>query len=115
MGIGFVVILSGIAVFLRSTTVQRSSADLDRAIRTYSERLSNTAYDGTCPTDYTAVPVPSGFTSTLSISYWDGNASPAAFVATCPPSDRGVQRVAVTLTQASSGQRDQLLVVKRQP
>src|SRR5262249_16798571 len=45
MGISFVIILGGIAVFSRATTVQRGSADLDTAMRTYVEQLVAAPYD----------------------------------------------------------------------
>jgi prepilin-type N-terminal cleavage/methylation domain-containing protein len=115
MGIAFVVILSGIGVFEHSRTIHRSSAELDRATRTYAERLAGANYDATCPTDYGGVAVPPGFNASVQVKYWDGNATPAGYGATCPPIDRGTQQLTVAMTETSSGQSDQLVFVKRQP
>jgi prepilin-type N-terminal cleavage/methylation domain-containing protein len=113
MAIGFVVILTAIGVFSQATSAHRTSAELDRAARTYAERLSGAAYDS-CPADYSSVAVPSGFTSSVTIRYWNGTTTPATFVAACP--DRGIQQLAITLTPASGGNhQDQLVIVKRQP
>lgn len=115
MAISFVVILTAMAVFIRSTTVQRASADLDGAMRTYVERIAAATYDPTCPTDYGSVAVPAGFTASIQVRYWDGNPTPAGFAATCPATDKGSQQVTVMLTRVANGQTDQLVIVKRQP
>jgi prepilin-type N-terminal cleavage/methylation domain-containing protein len=113
MAIAFIVVLSAISVFTRSTSIHRASADLDGAMRTYSERLSAATYDATCPIDYSAVPVPTGYTAAVEAKNWTG-ATPAAFSA-CPSSDLGAQQLTVTLTHTASEQTDQLLIVKRKP
>jgi prepilin-type N-terminal cleavage/methylation domain-containing protein len=115
MAIAFVVIMSGIGVFSQSTRIHRSTAELDSALRTYVERLASATYDATCPTSYSAVAVPSGFTAALAIRYWNGNTAPAGYVTTCPATDKGTQQITVTLTQTSTGVQDRLTFVKRQP
>jgi prepilin-type N-terminal cleavage/methylation domain-containing protein len=115
MSLAFMIILGAIAVFMRSTTVQRTSADLDGAMRTYVERLEATGYDAQCPTNYSAVPVPNGFTAVIEVKYWDGNPVPATYGPTCPgPSDKGAQQLTVTMRRVSNGQQDSLVIVKVQ-
>ena len=115
MSLAFVIILGAIAVFMRSTGVQRASADLDGAMRTYVERLEATGYDDMhCPADYSAVPVPTGFTAVVQVKYWDGNPAPANYGPTCPANDKGAQQLTVTLKRVSNGQQDSLVIVKSQ-
>ena len=46
--------------------------------------------------------------------YWDGiNPNPAVYGPTCPTPDKGAQQLTVTLTRSSDGQRDSLVIVKR--
>jgi prepilin-type N-terminal cleavage/methylation domain-containing protein len=113
MGISFVIILGGIAVFSRATTVQRGSADLDTAMRTYVEQLVAAPYDASCGANYSGVAVPAGYTANIQVKYWDGNAIPAAFSTSCPGSDNGAQQLVVVLTNSDASQRDSLTIVKR--
>jgi prepilin-type N-terminal cleavage/methylation domain-containing protein len=114
MSIAFIVMLGAIGVFFSSTRVHRASADLDAAMRTYVEKLADAGYDRTCPTDYSAVPVPSGFTASIQAKYWDGvNPNPAVYGPTCATPDMGAQQLSITLTRNSDGQRDSLVIVKR--
>jgi prepilin-type N-terminal cleavage/methylation domain-containing protein len=120
MSLAFVVILGAIAVFMRTTSVHRTSADLDGAMRTYVERLDAVTYTP-CATTY-AVPaanLPAGFLAkfqpTVTAKYWDGNPSPAAYGTSCTaPTDKGAQQLTVTVRRVSNGQQDTLVVVKRQ-
>jgi len=115
MAIGFVVILGAISVFLSSTRVHRASADLDAAMRTYVERLADAPYvDCATTTAYNSVSVPAGFTAAVQPKYWDGiNPNPAVYGTTCPTPDKGGQQLTVTLTRAADGQKDSLVIVKR--
>ena len=115
MAIAFIVMLGAISVFFSSTRVHRASADLDAAMRTYVEKLSDArSTTVTCPTDYSAVPVPAGFTASVQPKYWDGiNPNPAVYGPTCPTPDKGAQQLTVTLTRSSDGQKDSLVIVKR--
>jgi prepilin-type N-terminal cleavage/methylation domain-containing protein len=113
MGISFVIILGGIAVFSRATTVQRGSADLDTAMRTYVEQLAAAPYDASCGANYGSVAVPAGYTGNIEVKYWDGNATPAAYSTSCPGSDNGAQQLVVALTNSDASQRDSLTIVKR--
>jgi prepilin-type N-terminal cleavage/methylation domain-containing protein len=112
MGVAFVVILGAIGVFFSSTRVHRSSADLDAAMRTYVENVKAAPYSNVCPAGYGSVAVPSGFTATVQVDYWDGNPAPAGWGSNCAAAT-GAQRLTVTLKQESTGQADSLVVVKR--
>ena len=105
MALAFTVILGAISVFFASTRVHRASADLDAAMRTYVEKLNDAGYS--------AVPVPSGFTASIQTKYWDGNPAPAAYGTICATPDKGAQQLTVTLTRNADGQKDSLVIVKR--
>lgn len=116
MSIAFVILLSAILVFTHATTVYRGSADLDGAMRTYAQALDSASYDAVCPTDYTSVPVPAGFTASVVVRYLDPTGASMAYTTTtCPASDKGAQQLTVTLTRTATGRHDQLVLVKRQP
>jgi prepilin-type N-terminal cleavage/methylation domain-containing protein len=114
MSIAFVVVLGAIAVFLRTTSVHRTSADLDGTMRTYVERLSNAPYtDCATGTTYTsAIAAPGGYTASIDVRYWDGNPAPSGFATTCT-TDHGAQQLTVTLQRSSNAQQDSLVIVKR--
>ncbi len=99
MGILFVGVFAGMATFLKSTVVQRSTADLDKTIRAYAERLidSSVAYQP-CPNpSYVGpgagqVPEPAGYAVAVTAKYWDGTSSGNSFTTACPAPDKGVQQ-----------------------
>jgi prepilin-type N-terminal cleavage/methylation domain-containing protein len=116
MGILFIAVFAGLAVFLKTTVVQRSTADLDQTTRRYAESLgavayqpcaSNTAYVGSGAGQ---VPVPSGYTVTLTIKYWNG-LNPAGWGA-CG-SDKGIQQITVNVTKNVTSQQQRLVIAKR--
>ena len=113
MALAFTVILGAISVFFASTRVHRASADLDAAMRTFLEKLSDAGYDRVCPTDYSPVSVPSGFTASIQTKYWDGNPAPAAYGTLCASPDKGARQLTVTLTRNAGEQKDSLVIVKR--
>ena len=58
--------------------------------------------------------MPAGFTASVQAKYWDGiNPNPAVYGPTCPTPDKGAQQLTVTLTRNSDGQKDSLVIVKR--
>jgi Tfp pilus assembly protein PilV len=111
IGIGFVAVLGAIAVFHRSTGTQRGTATNDSAVRTYAEQLQAAPYSD-CASAYNGVSAPSGFTPTVVVSYWSGDAA-GTYSSNCS-GDRGTQRLQVTLTDAG-GRADTIYVVKRKP
>ena len=114
MAIAFVVLLGAISVFFSSTRMHRASADLDAAMRTYVEKLAMRHTRLCDTTAYNSVPVPAGFTAAVQPKYWDGiNPNPAVYGPTCPTPDKGAQQLTVTLTRSADGQKDSLVIVKR--
>ena len=112
IGIGFGAVLGAIAVFHRSTATQRRTATNDSVVRTYAEQLQATTYSN-CASSYNSVSVPSGYTRTVVVSYWSGDAA-GTYSSSCSGGDKGAQRLKVTLT-ASAGRADTIYVVKRKP
>jgi prepilin-type N-terminal cleavage/methylation domain-containing protein len=120
MAIAVIIILGAIAVFLRTSSVHRTSADLDSAMRTYVERLDQVAYVP-CASSYSvpAANLPAGFLAmyepTIAVQYWDGVPTPAGYGGTCTvATDKGAQQVTVTLRKVGDSHADSLVIVKRQ-
>jgi prepilin-type N-terminal cleavage/methylation domain-containing protein len=119
MSLSFVVILGAIAVFLRTTSVHRTSADLDGAMRTYVERLDAVSYASCAPAySVPAANLPTGFLTkfqpTVTVKYWDGNPAPAGYGSACTAmTDAGAQQLTVTLRRATNGQQDSIVILKR--
>ena len=55
--------------------------------------------------------MPSGWTASLSTTYWNGT----AFTSTCPATDSGLDAVHLTLTSTDGRDTETLDVVKRAP
>jgi prepilin-type N-terminal cleavage/methylation domain-containing protein len=115
MAIAFIVMLGAISVFFSSTRVHRASAELDAAMRTYVEKLADAPYvDCATSTSYNSVSVPAGFAVSVQPKYWDGiHPNPAVYGPTCPTPDKGAQQLTVTMTRNSDGQKDRIIIVKR--
>jgi prepilin-type N-terminal cleavage/methylation domain-containing protein len=112
MGIAFASILGGMGLFVKTESVQRSNARLDTEIRTYAEQLLGQPYvNCAAPATYAAAVAPAGYSSTLTVAYWDGNL-PAVFTPACT-SDKGLQQLTIVLrtTNGVSG----TLVVGKSP
>jgi hypothetical protein len=111
IGIAVITVFAGLGVHYKGTATQRSLADLDQVVRNYSESVVDEPY-AQCATAYSSVTVPAGYALVGSpmIRYWNGD-NPATFSATCT-TDRGVQRVSVTIEQSNSKQRDEVVVAK---
>jgi prepilin-type N-terminal cleavage/methylation domain-containing protein len=117
MALTFMVLFGAISVFVKSTTVHRTTADLDRATRSYVEQLDGVAY-ANCATSYSVAPsdLPADFSTkfqpAITVKYWDGTPAPAGFTTSCPATDLGVQQLTLTMTRVGDGQQDQLTIVK---
>jgi prepilin-type N-terminal cleavage/methylation domain-containing protein len=111
MGIAMSGIFQALSTFLNAGMVERSVANVDVAVRTYSERVIAAAYVN-CASAYSVVTLPSGYSFSVAptISYWNGD-NPATFNATCT-SDKGVQRLSATVREQSSGQAQPLVITK---
>jgi prepilin-type N-terminal cleavage/methylation domain-containing protein len=114
MATAMVAVFTGLTVLYRATSVERSNANLDQVVRTYSEGLASAAY-AACSTSYSTVALPAGYSTTAgpTITYWKGD-NPATFGSTCTAgSDPGIQQFSATIQEDRTGQRQQLLVTKR--
>ncbi len=111
MGVAISGIFSCLSTFLMLGSVQRSTANVDLVVRTYSERVVAASYV-TCASSYASVTLPSGysFAAGPTIDYWKGD-SPATFSSTCA-SDKGVQRISATVREQSSGRAQQFVIAK---
>jgi prepilin-type N-terminal cleavage/methylation domain-containing protein len=111
MGIAVVGILMALATMLNVSTVGRSLANVDQVTRKYSESITAASY-ASCASSYSSVTLPSGysFSSGPTITYWNGD-NPPTFASSCS-SDKGVQRIAASLREQSSGQTANVVVIK---
>ena len=102
LGIAVVGIMYALSTFLAVSGVARSTANLDAAARKYTEGVEAASYVN-CASSYSSVTLPSGYTfsSGPTITYWNGDA-PATYSASCG-TDNGVQRIAATVQETSSG------------
>lgn len=100
-----------LSTFLMLGSVQRSTANIDQVVRTYSERIESASYVN-CASSYPSVTLPSGysFSAGPTFAYWNGD-SPATFGSTCS-GDKGVQRISATVREQSSGKTQQLVIAK---
>jgi prepilin-type N-terminal cleavage/methylation domain-containing protein len=110
LGITFVAMLGGMFTFQTSATNHARQADGADYIRQYAEVVSALPYQ-TCTATYVAsgFTVPSGWTASLSTTYWNG----ASFSATCPATDSGLDAVHLSLTSTDGRDTETLDVVKR--
>ena len=115
MAIAFIVLLGAISVFFSSTRIHRVSADLDAAMRTYVEKLADASYvDCATRPPTTRLPVPAASRRLCNRS--TGTAStrtPRSTDRRARRPDKGAQQLTVTLTRSSDGQKDSLVIVKR--
>ena len=111
LGIAIVGIVGSIATFLHANTIDRSVANLDQVVRTYSESMNGQSYVS-CASSYSSVTLPTGYTFSAgpTIKYWNED-NPATFAASCG-TDTGVQQISATITQAASAQTQSILIVK---
>jgi prepilin-type N-terminal cleavage/methylation domain-containing protein len=111
MGIAVVGIMMALATMINVSSVGRSLANVDQVARKYSESMTAASYTS-CASSYSSVTLPSGysFSSGPTITYWNGD-NPPTFASSCS-SDKGVQRVAASVREQSSGQTSNVVVVK---
>ena len=111
LGISVFGIFGAMSTFLQAGTVDRSIADINQVVRTYSEGLNAASY-APCASSYSSVTIPSGyaFSAGPTVRYWNGD-NPATFASSCV-TDKGVQQISATVGQSVSGQTQQLVVVK---
>src|SRR5262249_28454100 len=120
VSVTFVAILTGLITTIRVSTAHRTQATTDALVRSAAEWVKDSSqnpYRTTCagPSMYTltGLPMPTGYSATISrVDYWDG-AAPAAtgtydlsshIQTNCVPAgDKGLQRITIVAT-APNGQ-----------
>jgi Tfp pilus assembly protein PilV len=141
VGLGVVAIMTAVGATLQLSGTNRVGAHADQLLVRYAENLSGVPYEactaGSTPyagAATSAIPssnLPDGITvgapgtaaaqsnafelSIHSVSYWNGDVSPATFSSTCPSSDLGSQELNL-LVHAGNGSLDRTVtIVKRAP
>ncbi len=99
MAVAFGAVFGGLGLFFKIQATQRANAQIDTEIRNYAERLLDQKYvDCATPTSYSAATKPTGYTTTVTLSYWDGKL-PAGFGSTCT-TDLGLQQITIKLSNS---------------
>ena len=112
MAIAFAAILGGMAMFVKAQHSQSVRADLDTKVRTAAEAVLAAPYVS-CAPSY-SISMPTGYTASTTVTYWNGTMNPAEFTTACG-TDAGLQQVSVTVRYNSSGATDTITVGKKQP
>lgn len=103
MGLAFGAVFGGLGLFFKIQSTQTSNSKLDVQLRNYAESVLDQPYKNCAvAADYTGAgkaTAPTGYTGAITVKYWDGNITNAAFGTTCS-SDKGVQQITLTLTDA---------------
>lgn len=113
LGVAFGALVGGMFAFTYATTSHSRQASGAEYIREYAEAVAGATYQS-CATTYSAAgfPTPVGWTAAvMTVTYW----SASAFVASCPGTDLGLQRVHLTLSSNDGRDTETLDVVKRLP
>lgn len=105
MGLAFGAVFGGLGLFFKIQSTQTSNSGLDVQLRNYAEQVLDQTYKNCAtPTDYTGTGkavAPTGYTGSITVKYWDGNITDATFGTTCT-TDKGLQQITLTLTDASN-------------
>jgi prepilin-type N-terminal cleavage/methylation domain-containing protein len=99
MAIAFGAVFGGLGLFFKIQSTQRANAAIDTEIRNYAERLLDQPYvDCATTASYTAATQPTGYTTTVTLTYWDGKL-PAGYGSTCT-TDLGLQQITIKLSNS---------------
>ena len=141
VGLGVVAIITATASTFQLSGVSRVGTHADQLLTRYAESVSALTYEpctsGSTPystTAASAIPatnLPDGITvgppgsagassnafelSVESVSYWNGDLSPATFSGTCPPSDPGSQELTLRVHAGDGSFDRRMMLVKRAP
>lgn len=112
LGLGVLTVVGGMMTSILVSDLGRRSAEGQSAVRAYAEAVANDTY-AACATTYPAsgFSVPSGYTTTLTVTYWDPSAS--SFMTTCPATDAGLQRIRLTVSATDGRGSEALSIAKR--
>jgi prepilin-type N-terminal cleavage/methylation domain-containing protein len=99
MAIAFGAVFGGLGLFFKIQATQRANAQIDTEIRNYAERLLDQPYvDCATTSSYSAATQPTGYTTTVTLTYWDGKL-PAGYGSSCTK-DLGVQQITIKLSNS---------------
>jgi type II secretory pathway pseudopilin PulG len=121
LGVCGVAVVAAMATSIFGSTVSRSSADGEVGIRRVAEQVLSTATYVPCSATTTpaySVAPPSGLVATgpVKVEYWDGTFGGGTFQSTCPlNSDRGIQRLSISLKSTDGRGSATVSVVLRKP
>jgi Tfp pilus assembly protein PilV len=138
ISIGVVGIMSSLGSSVRLSSVSRAAAQADQLLVRYAENLAAQPYepctDGSAYEKASAVSIPASdlpagisvgaygtapvsdfaFEMTIeSVSYWNGDTSPATFTTTCPKQDAGTQQLTLAVRTGDQTVSRRLTIVKR--
>jgi prepilin-type N-terminal cleavage/methylation domain-containing protein len=121
LGVAFGSILTGLSGMYRSDDQDRKLSITETWVRRYAEDIQAAAYVPCAPASTyksgLATP-PAGYTVTVAVTYWNGNAPTPTFSSSCPSgTDKGVQRVVLTVngTSTAGSVKQSVVVMKRDP
>jgi type II secretory pathway pseudopilin PulG len=122
MGTAVIAVVAGIGVAITSSDANAKQVTALTVIRNYAEAIQAAPY-APCGTAASYAPGAVGFTPpanfTVSIvgavTYYDGTSSPAVFSASCPPPDKGAQRMTIKAHSSDNRADRSLEIVKRGP
>lgn len=122
MSTAVIALVAGIGTAIRISDIHRKQATAGSYVRSYSEAVQSAIAD--TPTAYAAcatsttyqsaytVPDPTRYQAEITaVTYWDGT----GFVATCPATDLGLQRVSLRVRSLDGRASETLDVVIRRP
>lgn len=111
LGIAVVAVVGAMMTSIQVSDLGRRQADGQTQLRAYAEAVAGAGYT-TCATSYpTSYSPPSGYTAAMTVAYWDGS---SAFTATCG-TDKGLQRVTLTITATDGRGSETVAIAKRAP
>jgi len=111
LGISGVALIGGMMTSIQVSDLGRRQAEGQGEVRAYAEAVAGTAY-ANCASSYsTSYSPPPGYTATMAVAYWDGT---SAFTSTCG-TDKGLQRVTLTVAATDGRGSETVAIAKRKP
>jgi prepilin-type N-terminal cleavage/methylation domain-containing protein len=115
LGVGVLTVVSGMMTSIRTSDLQRHSAEAQTAIRAYAEAVAGATYQD-CATSYAGgFGAPSGFSLSQTVTYWVPSGSSGSFAGACPSPDQGLQRITLTVAATDGRATETLSLAKRKP
>jgi type II secretory pathway pseudopilin PulG len=118
MGFTMVAVVGGLLTAVQMSDVHRKQTNAGVVAQRLAEGVAQAAYVN-CAAGYPTAGVPSGYTATVGVRYWDAawNAGSTAspWKTACPSPDQGVQQVTVRVASGDGRATEQAVVVVRRP